>query len=178
MKIAKAMTNPALKGVLLGAISGAVGTGAMDLVWFRRFRREGGEGGLYEWETGASISSWENVSDPGKVGHMILQKVSGRVVDDRWARSVNNAVHWATGLAWGAQFGLLASTLPRRRRDFDLLLGPTAWLSGYAVLPLVKVYKPIWQYDSHTLQKDFSAHMTYGLLTALTFAILSGTRVT
>lgn len=176
--MARATPNSALKAALLGAISGAMGTGAMDLVWFWRFRREGGKGGLYEWETGKSIASWENTSDPGKVGHLILQRVSGRTVDDRWARSVNNAVHWATGLVWGAQFGFLAFSLPHRRREFDVLLGPTAWLSSYAVLPLLKVYKPIWQYDSQTLRKDLGAHMTFGSVTALTFAILTGTRGT
>jgi hypothetical protein len=37
-------TNLALKGAMPGAISGAAGTGAMDLVWFGRFPSGGGEG--------------------------------------------------------------------------------------------------------------------------------------
>ena len=91
---------------------------------------------------------------------------------------MTNVVHWATGLVWGAQFGLLVCTWPRRRREIDLLLGPTAWLSGYAILPLLKVYKPIWQYDSRTLEKDLSAHMMFGSVTALTYAILARSRGT
>jgi hypothetical protein len=174
--VTRVKTNRSLRGAMLGVISGAVGTGAMDLVWFRRFRQGGGEGGLYEWETGKGTACWENATDPGKVGHLILRKLSGHDIDDRWARSVSNVVHWATGMVWGAQLGLLALTLPRFRREFDLLLGPTAWLSGYAVLPLVKLYKPIWKYDSRTLEKDLSAHMTFGSVTALTFAILTRSR--
>jgi len=144
----------------------------MDLVWFRRFRRDGGSVGLYEWETGSSIAGWANASDPGKVGHLILQKVSGHEVADGRARSVSNVVHWATGLLWGVPFGILALTLPRRRREFGLLLGPTAWLSSYVILPLLRIYKPIWQYDSRNLAEDLSAHMTFGLVTALTFTLL------
>jgi hypothetical protein len=34
-----------------GAIAGAVGTAAMDLVWFFRYRRGGGHEGLFAWET-------------------------------------------------------------------------------------------------------------------------------
>ena len=43
-----------------------------------------------------------------------------------------------------------------------LALGPMAWLSGYIVLPLAQVHKPIWQYDARTLGDDLSAHLVYG----------------
>ena len=79
-------------------------------------------------------------------------------------------------MAWGAGFGLLALTSPRFRRGYGVLLGPTAWLSSYAILPLVKVYKPIWQYDSRILEKDLSAHVAFGSMTALTFAVLTRSR--
>ena len=164
------------KGVLLGAMAGAVGTSAMDLVWFRRFRRGGGQSGLYEWETGKGIVGWENASDPGKVGHLILQKLSRHEIDNHWARPATNAVHWATGLLWGAQFGLLVSALPHRRLQLDLLIGPAAWISSYAILPLLEVYKPVWQYDARTLEKDFTAHIVFGSVTALTYAILTRSR--
>jgi len=34
--------------------------------------------------------------------------------------------------------------------------------TGYVVLPLVKLYKPIWEYDGKTLAKDLSAYLTFG----------------
>jgi len=37
------------------------------------------------------------------------------------------------------------------------------------VLPLAGLYKPIWEYDRHTLAKDLSAHLVYGLTTAVVF---------
>jgi hypothetical protein len=35
--------------VALGAVAGAVGTAAMDLVWFYRYRKGGGQQGLLAW---------------------------------------------------------------------------------------------------------------------------------
>ena len=43
-----------------------------------------------------------------------------------------------------------------------LALGSVAWLSGYVVLPLAKVYKPIWKYDAKTLAQDLAGHLVYG----------------
>jgi hypothetical protein len=47
------------------------------------------------------------------------------------------------------------------------------WVSGYVVLPLAHLYKPIWEYDSKTLAKDLSAHIVYGVTTAVAFAFLA-----
>ena len=48
------------------------------------------------------------------------------------------------------------------------------WGAGYIVLPLLKLYEPIWEYDGKTLAKDLSAHLVYGLGTAATLQLLSG----
>jgi hypothetical protein len=54
-----------------------------------------------------------------------------------------------------------------------LALGPSAWLSSYAILPLAKVYKPIWEYDARTLGDDLSAHLVFGTATSAAFAVLT-----
>jgi hypothetical protein len=54
-----------------------------------------------------------------------------------------------------------------------LALGPSAWLSSYALLPLAKIYKPIWEYDAKTLADDLSAHLVFGTATAAVFAALN-----
>jgi uncharacterized membrane protein YagU involved in acid resistance len=86
---------------------------------------------------------------------------------------MTNVVHWATGLAWGAQFGIVAGSTRRRPWALGLLLGPLVWLAGYVILPMAKLYKPIWEYDRKTLAKDLSAHIVYGAATAATFAALT-----
>jgi hypothetical protein len=40
-------------------------------------------------------------------------------------------------------------------------------------LPILKLYKPIWEYDAKTLGDDLSAHLVYGLATAAAFRALS-----
>ena len=82
-------------------------------------------------------------------------------------------MHWATGIGWGVLYGALASTTSRQPWARALALGPVAWLSGYVVLPLAKVYKPIWEYDARTLADDLSAHLVYGAAASAAFAALA-----
>ena len=46
------------------------------------------------------------------------------------------------------------------------------WATSYATLPLAGIYKPIWQYDVATLEKDLSAHLAYGAATGAALAPL------
>jgi uncharacterized membrane protein YagU involved in acid resistance len=82
-------------------------------------------------------------------------------------------VHWATGIGWAALYGVLAGRSSRHPVVRSLALGPVVWLSGYVVLPLAGVYKPIWEYDARTLADDLSAHLVFGLTTSATYAALT-----
>lgn len=162
-----------LIAALEGAAAGAAGTVAMDLVGFARYRRGGGTQHFLAWETADGVDSWEKASAPGQFGRLVVERLTSRKMPSGWARSTTNLVHWTTGLGWGAQFGLLHGSSSRRHVEVDLLFGPAIWLASYIVLPLAKVYKPIWRYDAATLAKDFSANMTYGAVTAATFTALT-----
>ena len=159
--------------VTLGAAAGAVGTAAMDSLWFWRYRRDGGQQGAVAWETAEGVDKWYDASAPGQVGRRLVEGFTGRELPDRWARAMTNAVHWGTGLAWGAQFGLLAGSTKRRHWTLGLLLGPAVWLAAYVLLPFAKLYKPMWEYDAKTLAKDLSAHLVYGAATGASFAALT-----
>jgi hypothetical protein len=159
----------------LGALAGAAGTLAMDLLLYSRYRRGGGTDSLWQWEFAADVTNWEQASAPGKVGEKMERFVTGQQPPDAWARPTTNLVHWATGISWGVQYGLLAcktSDVPWLRA---LALGPVAWLSSYVILPLLGVYKPIWDYDTRTLRDDLSAHVVFGTATSAVFAALRGT---
>jgi hypothetical protein len=159
--------------LVLGALAGAAGTAAMDLVLYRRYRRNGGEVSLWQWEFACGVTNWEQASAPGKVGEKLERFATGQQPPDEWARPTTNLVHWATGISWGVQYGLLASQTSRLGLIRALALGPTAWLASYAILPLAKVYKPIWEYDARTLRDDLSAHLVFGTATSAVFAALS-----
>jgi hypothetical protein len=156
-----------------GVLAGAVGTAAMDLVLYRRYLREGGKDSVYRWEFAGGVTSWENASAPGRLGQKVERFVTGRPPPDEWARPTTNLVHWATGLGWGLQYGALAGRTYARPWIRIVGLGPAAWLASYAVLPLAKVYQPIWKYDARTLGRDLSAHLVFGVATGATFAALT-----
>jgi hypothetical protein len=155
--------------LMLGALSGAVGTLAMDALLYRRYRRAGGTDSAWQWESAADVTTWKAASAPGRVGEKVLGLLTADPLPDRWARPTTNAVHWATGVLWGAQFALAAG---RRPLTSALLLGPAAWSTGYLVLPLAGIYRPIWTYDVRTLGRDLSAHLVYGATTSAAFAAL------
>ena len=103
----------------------------------------------------------------------MVDKATGHELPDSWARSTTNVVHWATGIGWGAQFGLLNGARRPHPWQGALLFGPTVWLSSYVILPVAKVYKPIWEYDARTLARDLSTHVAYGFVTAAALACLT-----
>jgi hypothetical protein len=163
-----------LGAVTRGLVAGAVGTVAMDAVLFSRYRRGGGDSPVTDWEFSAGLDSWEDAPAPAQVGKRLVEGMFGRELPPQRARLFNNVTHWATGVAGGAQYGLVAGSLRRPRVRYGLPFGATVWGTGYVILPAAKLYKPIWEYDRKTLAKDLSAHLVYGLTTAAAFRLLCG----
>lgn len=55
--------------VARGVVAGVAGTLAMDLLWWSRHRRSGGEDSFTEWDiSSGSTASFEEASAPGQVG--------------------------------------------------------------------------------------------------------------
>jgi hypothetical protein len=159
--------------LVFGLLAGSVGTAAMDLLLYARYRHGGGTDGLWRWEFAGGVTSWDAASAPGQLGRKVLRFVIGQEPPEAWARATTNLVHWATGIGWGFQYGALASRSSRHPLIRALGLGPVAWLASYAILPLAKVYKPIWEYDPPTLADDLSAHLVFGATTSAVFAALT-----
>ena len=162
------------RAAIAGLAAGAAGTAAMDAVWYRRYRRDGGTQSPLEWELSSATTSWDDVSAPGKVGRLLLRRFIGDDLPDSWARPTQNIVHWATGMTWGTQYAVLVAARPRTRWLWGLALGTAAWATSYATLPLAGIYQPIWEYDAETLGKDLTAHLTYGAVTGAALAALRG----
>jgi hypothetical protein len=59
-----------------GLLAGVVGTAAMDLVWFARYRRSGGEDNLVDWEFSAGLKDWEAAPPPAQVGRRVVRDSS------------------------------------------------------------------------------------------------------
>jgi hypothetical protein len=163
-----------LGAIARGVVAGTAGTLAMDLVWYRRYQRGGGKESFGDWEFSAGLDDWDNASAPAQLGKRAYEGVLQRPLPPERAALTNNVVHWATGVGWGAGFGVVAGSMPAPRVRHGLVFGPAVWSSSYVILPLAGLYKPIWKYDPKTLAKDLSAHLVYGLTTAAVFRILAG----
>jgi hypothetical protein len=164
-----------MRNLVRGAVAGAVGTAAMDLLWYARYRRGGGDSDFVDWETSAGLNSWDDAPAPARFGKQMIERTLHRELPAEQARLTNNVVHWATGVGWGAVFGLVSGSMTSRRLWHGLAFGACVWLQSYAVLVPAKLYQPPWKYDPKALAEDLSAHLVYGLGTASTFRVLAAT---
>jgi hypothetical protein len=160
--------------ILRGAAAAALGTLAMDALLYRRYRRGGGDATFPAWESSEGLDSWDDAPAPALVAKRLLEGVSRHELAPEHARLLNNATHWAFGVANGTAYGLLvgARRAPKLLR-FGPAFGAAVWANGYVVLPLLGVYQPIWKYDLETLGKDLSAHLVFGTTTAAAFRVLA-----
>jgi hypothetical protein len=162
-----------LAAVTRGLGAATLGTAAMDLLLFARYRRGGGDSGFGRWETSADLHGWEQAPAPALVGKRLVEGLLQRELPDERARLVNNLTHWGYGVLNGAPFGIIAGSLVSPRLRHGALFGASVWASSYVVLPAAGLYQPIWEYDARTLAKDLSAHLVYGVTTAAVFRALS-----
>ena len=162
-----------LGAVARGLAAGALGTVAMDVSLFARYRRGGGDGRFAPWEFSSGVGDWEQAPAPAQVGKRLVEGLFQLKLPPERAALVNNVTHWAYGMLGGAQYGLVAGSLRSPRIRYGLPFGASVWAASYAVLPAAKLYKPIWKYDLPTLAKDLGAHLVYGLTTATALRSLS-----
>jgi hypothetical protein len=157
--------------VVRGVEASALGTLAFDAFLFRRYRRGGGDSPFVAWESSKGVDSWETAAAPALVAKKSVERVLGREVPPRFARILNNLMHWGYGLGAGAAYGVVVGSRPRLR--YGPPFGAAVWAAGYVVLPRFGVYEEIWKYDLETLEKDLTAHLVFGTATAAAFALLT-----
>src|SRR5690242_17429483 len=145
----------------------------MDTFLFVRYRRGGGKERPEEWEFSEDLSGWEGAPAPAQVGKRLWEGLFQVELPPTRAELANNVMHWAYGTLWGALYGIVVGSLPKRRVRYGLSFGASVVASDYVILPAAKLYKPIWEYDAKTLAKDLTAHLVYGLATAAAMRLLS-----
>ena len=145
----------------------------MDLLLYRRYRRGGGSQCFWKWELSGGLTEWDGAPAPALVGKRLVEGLFQVELSPRWARTMNNITHWGFGKLWGGGYGLVAGSATTPPVLSGLALGTVVWGQGYVVLPLAKLYRPIWEYDARTLAQDYSAHLAYGVTTAMAFRALT-----
>ncbi len=165
----------AVRAALTGATAGILGTLAMDLLWYRRFRSGGGTQSFLAWETSAGTDGYANAPAPARTAQVVAG-FAGIDLPDSSARTVNNAVHWLTGIGWGTAHGVASAILGRSTGVLGPVTGVVAWGTSYAVLPRLGVYQPMREYDTEVLWQDLSAHLVYGTVLGIAYRVLAGRR--
>jgi hypothetical protein len=163
--------------VARGLLAATVGTLAMDLVLFARYKKGGGKERFHDWEFSTDVKAWADAPAPAQVGRRLYEGLFRVQLPDDDARLVNNITHWAFGVLAGVPYGVLAGSLRNPRVAYGAAFGTGVWATGYAVLPKAGLYKKITEYDQATLAKDLGAHLVYGLATAAVFKLLRPRRV-
>lgn len=157
--------------IVKGLVAGVVGTVAMDLVWYSRYRRSGGDDGFMDWEFSSSTDGFDDAGAPAQVGKRTAAAV-GIDLPDSAAGTTNNVVHWLTGAQWGAVHGAATALVENHDLALAVALGPAACSAAYALLGAAGIYEPIWTYDAKTLEQDYSAHLVFGLATAAAYQVM------
>ena len=151
---------------LAGATAGAVGTLAMDLLWWSRSRRAGSDAAFGEWEFSGATESFDDAAAPAKLGRKVAGAVGVTIPDER-AGLTNDVVHWMTGPAYGALGAVAGAAVGIPPLAAGVASGVVAFGTAYTVLPALGLYDWAWEYDRETLTKDLTAHLTFGAVTGL-----------
>lgn len=157
--------------VMRGAVAAVIGTAAMDLQEYAGYRLHGGKEHFLHWEFFA-VQDWQQASSPGKAGERLIRGWTGQQPDPKWAGLTNNLMHWGFGIQGGVTYGIAAGSVTKPPLWGGIPLGILLWLFGYAVLPLAKIYKPLWDYDVKVLSTDLLTHLVYGAITGVVFRLL------
>lgn len=162
-----------LRQVTAGALAGAAGTLALDLVWYLRYKRSGGESSFLTWEFASPPAKWQDASAPANVGKLLYETATHKALPESAINLTTNIMHWGYGKQWGVVLALAVGSGNRLRLWQAPLFGLLVWLSSYVSLPIAGFYKPIWSYDLKTLWDDLSAHLAYGTAAAAAFWAVS-----
>ena len=166
-----------LGAVARGALAGMAGVLAMDLVWYRRYRGGGGEDSFADWEFSAGTTDYESAGPPAQFGKRIVEAVLQKELPPESARTMNNAVHWMTGVGWGTAHAVVFGAASQRSQPLlGAVTGVAAWVASYFVLAPAGIYRSITEYDKETLWKDLSAHLVFGTTTGLVYRLFNSSR--
>src|SRR5205807_196765 len=133
--ISRKTAGTPLGAVGRGLAAGAVGTLAMDLLLYARYRRGGGKQHLFAWEFSSGLSSWDEAPVPGQVGKRLFEGLFQKKLPPQWAELVSNITHWAYGMLNGALYGIAAESLGQPRTWYGLPFGAGGVLGAEDAAP-------------------------------------------
>lgn len=102
--------------------------------------------------------------------------IAGRSIPKERTRLAGQAVHYATGAAVGAVFGVLAPRLGARVLAAGTLFGIAVWLVvDEGLTPALGFSREPWRYPATTHAKAFVNHLVFGAATEASYRLLGAT---
>lgn len=177
-----------LKGLVAGTIGGLVASWVMDefqSAWFKLSNRIG------QSEAGESSSandggqSQNGEGEPAtteaepatvKAAELVSAKIFGHRLAKGEKKIAGDAVHYATGAASGAVYGLAAELAPEVTAGAGLPFGTAVWLVvDEAAVPLLGLAKGPTEYPLSTHVYALASHFVYGISTEVVRSALRRT---
>jgi hypothetical protein len=108
---------------------------------------------------------WADAPAPAQVAKKIADALGeGRRFTREDVPLLANAMHWLTGVSWGAVYPFVPAG--------GLAFGTAVWAASYAELVPLGIYEPPWRYPAKVLALDWSYHAVYGFAVAAAYAAL------
>jgi putative membrane protein len=123
--VSKGQQQNVVKGLVAGAIAGAAGSAAMDGYWWvcrsvfgdrPEQKPKGGKDGQEEEQPSTQI-----------IADKVSEAITGEEVPKKGKPAAGVGVHYATGVGFGALYGLVASRRPETGLLAGLIYGVAIW---------------------------------------------------
>lgn len=175
-----------LRGLVAGTIGGLVASWVMDefqAVWIKA--SEGAEDAQVNGsdessstQGGEQFPSGGEAQEPAtvKAAGMISAKILGHQLAADEKEIAGDAIHYATGAASGAVYGVAAELAPEVTVGAGLPFGTAVWLVvDEGAVPLLGLSKAPTEYPLSTHVYALASHLVYGLTTEIVRRVLRRT---
>ena len=165
MRFRRRKKKPALwKGILAGAVGGAVGTFAMNYAHIAYAKVEKKVTG----DEGNETDSSESESAPVKAARKIAEPVIRRNLTKAEKELGGQVMHWVMGVGSGATYGAIATSSPAVTMGAGLPFGAVLWaLADEIAVPAAGLSEPPTEVPVSVHTEALTSHLVYGLVTEL-----------
>jgi uncharacterized protein DUF1440 len=162
-----------LKGLAAGAIGGLVASWVMEefqAAWMKVSRRmqQNGSDRTSSANDEKQSQSGEEEQEPAtvKAAEMVSENIFGHHLAKDEKKLAGDAVHYTTGGASGAVYGVAAELIPEVTAGAGLPFGTAVWLVvDETAVPLLGLSKAPTAYPVSTHVYALASHFVYGLTT-------------
>ena len=158
------------KGLAAGIVGGLVASWVMEefqSAW-AKLSETGQQNGSQQNGDGAQSQRDEEEQEPAtiKAAEAVSEKLLGHHLEKDTKEMAGNVVHYATGGASGAVYGVAAELVPQVTAGAGLPFGTAVWLVvDETAVPLLSLSKAPMEYPLSTHVYALASHFVYGVTT-------------